>query len=82
MNLFLKAQLIVKLITRLNQFNHRQFTYIQNNSISNLQLTCPQLFTISLKPICVINDSTVETNFIFVHPEKKSHKEILKKYAE
>jgi FkbM family methyltransferase len=43
---------------------------------------CHAIGANSLKPIFVIDDSTVETNFIFVHPEKKSHNEILKKYAE
>ncbi len=43
---------------------------------------CHAIGAHSLKPIYVIDDSTVETNFIFVHPEKQSHKEILKKYEE
>jgi FkbM family methyltransferase len=42
---------------------------------------CLAIGTDSLKPIALIDDLTVETNFIFVHSEKKSHKKILEKYV-
>ena len=42
---------------------------------------CLAICTDFLKPITLIDDSTVETNFIFVHSDKKSHKEILEKHV-
>ena len=42
---------------------------------------CLAICTDFLKPITLIDDSTVETNFIFVNSDKKSHKEILEKHV-